>query len=112
DLVPRGLRGAAFGLRQSLDTVGAFLGPLIAVGLMLLWSNDFRGIHGRRDSGASVLARASVRRSGTAARRDAEAAQPDPPRESRATGWCVLVDRRRRRCLHACAVQRGVPRVA
>ncbi|MCD6679989.1 MAG: MFS transporter [Burkholderiaceae bacterium] len=43
-LVPRGLRGAAFGLRQSLDTAGAFLGPLIAVGLMLLWSNDFRAV--------------------------------------------------------------------
>ena len=28
DLAPAGLRGAAFGLRQSLDTVGAFLGPL------------------------------------------------------------------------------------
>jgi MFS family permease len=27
-----------------LDTVGAFTGPLIAVGLMLLWSNDFRAI--------------------------------------------------------------------
>lgn len=42
DLAPPHLRGAAFGLRQSLDTVGAFLGPLLAVGLMLLWSNDFR----------------------------------------------------------------------
>ena len=38
------LRGAAFGLRQSLDTVGAFLGPLLAVGLMLLWANDFRAV--------------------------------------------------------------------
>ncbi|HSG24108.1 MAG TPA: MFS transporter, partial [Azonexus sp.] len=36
DITPEGLRGAAFGLRQSLDTVGAFLGPLLAVGLMLL----------------------------------------------------------------------------
>lgn len=44
DLAPPPLRGAAFGLRQSLDTVGAFLGPLIAVGLMLLWANDFRGV--------------------------------------------------------------------
>ena len=42
DLAPPNLRGAAFGLRQSLDTVGAFLGPLLAVGLMLLWANDFR----------------------------------------------------------------------
>ena len=44
DIAPPHLRGAAFGLRQSLDTVGAFLGPLLAVGLMLLWSNDFRAI--------------------------------------------------------------------
>ena len=44
DLAPPGMRGAAFGLRQSLDTVGAFVGPLIAVGLMLLWANDFRAI--------------------------------------------------------------------
>lgn len=44
DLSPPGMRGAAFGLRQSLDTVGAFLGPLLAMGLMLLWANDFRAI--------------------------------------------------------------------
>ncbi|MBO9677533.1 MAG: MFS transporter [Acidovorax sp.] len=44
DVTPAHLRGAAFGLRQSLDTVGAFLGPLLAVGLMLLWSNDFRAV--------------------------------------------------------------------
>jgi MFS family permease len=44
DLTPPQLRGAAFGLRQSLDTVGAFLGPLLAVGLMLLWANDFRAV--------------------------------------------------------------------
>ncbi|QQS54378.1 MAG: MFS transporter [Candidatus Competibacteraceae bacterium] len=44
DITPPNLRGAAFGLRQSLDTVGAFLGPLLAVGLMLLWANDFRAV--------------------------------------------------------------------
>ncbi len=44
DLAPPELRGAAFGLRQSLDTVGAFLGPLLAIGLMLLWANDFRAV--------------------------------------------------------------------
>jgi MFS family permease len=44
DLTPAHLRGAAFGLRQSLDTVGAFLGPLLAAGLMLLWANDFRAV--------------------------------------------------------------------
>ena len=44
DLAPPELRGAAFGLRQSLDTVGAFLGPLLATGLMLLWADDFRAV--------------------------------------------------------------------
>lgn len=44
DIAPPALRGAAFGLRQSLDTVGAFLGPLLAMGLMLLWANDFRAV--------------------------------------------------------------------
>lgn len=44
DITPAKIRGAAFGLRQSLDTVGAFLGPLLAVALMLWWANDFRAI--------------------------------------------------------------------
>ena len=44
DIAPPEQRGAAFGLRQSLDTVGAFVGPLLAVGLMLLWANDFRAV--------------------------------------------------------------------
>ncbi|MEJ8855914.1 MFS transporter [Variovorax robiniae] len=44
DITPLHLRGAAFGLRQSIDTLGAFLGPLLAVGLMLLWANDFRAV--------------------------------------------------------------------
>ena len=44
DLTPVEVRGAAFGLRQSLDTVGALVGPLLAVGLMLLWANDFRRV--------------------------------------------------------------------
>jgi MFS family permease len=44
DLAPPEVRGAAFGLRQALDTVGAFLGPLLAMGLMLLWADDFRAV--------------------------------------------------------------------
>lgn len=44
DVTPAEMRGAAFGLRQSLDTVGAFIGPLVATGLMLLWGNDFRAV--------------------------------------------------------------------
>jgi MFS family permease len=36
------IRGRAFGLRQSLDTVGAFAGPLLAIGLMAAFANDIR----------------------------------------------------------------------
>jgi MFS family permease len=44
DITPPGQRGAAFGLRQSLDTVGGFAGPLIAAALMWAWANDFRAV--------------------------------------------------------------------
>ncbi len=42
DLTPPEQRGAAFGLRQSLDTIGGIVGPLAAVGLMLASSDNFR----------------------------------------------------------------------
>jgi MFS family permease len=41
DIAPPHLRGASFGLRQALDTAGAFIGPLLAIGLMWLTVNDF-----------------------------------------------------------------------
>jgi MFS family permease len=44
DLAPPQVRGASFGLRQSLDTVGAFAGPLLAIGLMWLTSNNFTSV--------------------------------------------------------------------
>ncbi|HEX8482956.1 MAG TPA: MFS transporter [Allosphingosinicella sp.] len=44
DVTPPGIRGRAFGLRQSMDTVGAFAGPLIAIGLMWLLAEDMRTI--------------------------------------------------------------------
>jgi MFS family permease len=44
DITPPQVRGAAFGLRQSLDTVGAFAGPLLAMALMLAWNDDFRAV--------------------------------------------------------------------
>ncbi len=44
DLVPAAARGAAYGLRQALDTVGAFIGPLVAAGLMVVFANDFRAV--------------------------------------------------------------------
>lgn len=44
DIAPADLRGASFGLRQSLDTVGAFVGPGLAIALMWLAANDFRTV--------------------------------------------------------------------
>lgn len=44
DLAPPEVRGASFGLRQSLDTIGAFSGPLLAVGLMWLFAGDFQAV--------------------------------------------------------------------
>jgi len=44
DLAPPELRGASFGLRQSLDTIGAFLGPLLAILLMLWTANNFHTV--------------------------------------------------------------------
>jgi len=44
DIVSPQLRGAAYGLRQSLDSVGAFLGPLLAVAFMIWLANDIRAV--------------------------------------------------------------------
>lgn len=44
DITPPALRGAAYGLRQSLDTLGAFLGPLLAIFLMWLTASHFQTV--------------------------------------------------------------------
>ncbi|MGY3528523.1 MFS family permease [Bradyrhizobium sp. USDA 4452] len=44
DIAPAELRGASFGLRQSLDTVGAFVGPLLAIVLMWISADNFRAV--------------------------------------------------------------------
>ena len=44
DITPEELRGAAYGLRQSLDSVGAFLGPFLAIAFMALWANDIKTV--------------------------------------------------------------------
>lgn len=44
DLAPPRLRGASYGLRQALDTVGAVAGPLLAVALMALLADDIRAV--------------------------------------------------------------------
>jgi len=42
DITPAPMRGAAYGLRQALDSVGAVLGPSLAVLFMVLWAGDLR----------------------------------------------------------------------
>ncbi len=44
DIAPAHLRGASFGLRQALDTIGAFVGPLLAVALMWFTANRFQTV--------------------------------------------------------------------
>jgi len=44
DLAPANMRGAAYGLRQALDSAGAVIGPMLAAGLMLLFLNDIRKV--------------------------------------------------------------------
>lgn len=44
DVTPPASRGAAFGLRQSLDTIGAVVGPAAAIGLMVLFNDDIRTV--------------------------------------------------------------------
>lgn len=42
DITPPEIRGAAYGLRQALDTVGGFAGPLLAMALMAATQDNFR----------------------------------------------------------------------
>jgi len=44
DIVSPQLRGAAYGLRQSLDSVGAFIGPMLAIGFMIWFANDIKAV--------------------------------------------------------------------
>ena len=44
DITPPDQRGAAYGLRQSLDSVGAFVGPLLAVAFMVWFANDIKAV--------------------------------------------------------------------
>ncbi len=81
DLAPAALRGASFGLRQSLDTIGAFVGPALAIALMWLAADNIRlvfwfavlpafaafalvvfGVHDVPDSGEKKRARSPLSR--------------------------------------------------
>jgi MFS family permease len=44
DVTPSDIRGAAYGLRQALDTAGALVGPLVAIALMAAFNDDIRAV--------------------------------------------------------------------
>ncbi len=44
DITPPPLRGAAYGLRQALDSIGAFIGPVLAVAFMIWFANDIKAV--------------------------------------------------------------------
>lgn len=44
DLTPEAIRGRAYGVRQALDTAGAFIGPLLAIVLMAIFASDMRAV--------------------------------------------------------------------
>jgi len=44
DITPPAVRGAAYGLRQSLDSLGAFIGPLLALAFMVWLANDITAV--------------------------------------------------------------------
>ena len=44
DITPAALRGAAYGLRQGLDSLGAVLGPLLAIGFMVWFAGNIRSV--------------------------------------------------------------------
>ncbi len=54
DITPPETRGAAYGVRQALDSVGAFAGPLLAMALMAIYADDFRAVFWWAAAPASV----------------------------------------------------------
>jgi MFS family permease len=44
EIAPREFRGAAYGLRQSLDSIGALIGPIVAVAFMIYFKDDIRSV--------------------------------------------------------------------
>ena len=97
DLTPAELRGASYGLRQSLDTVGAFLGPLLAIGLMFLFDGDIRRVYGVAVLPAAiavailVLAVREPKQLTPAAPRGAPIRATELRRLSSAYWWVVLI---------------------
>ena len=111
DIAPPEVRGAAFGLRQSLDTVGAFLGPLLAMGLMLALGERLprRVLGGGRCPPSSpwrCWSSACRSRSATATAKPVNPIRREQLRRLPTAYWWVVGHRRG---VHAGALLRGVP---
>lgn len=96
DLTPPQIRGAAYGLRQALDTAGAVVGPLLGVLLMLLWAGDFRTVFWCAVIPAFIAVLLLVfgveePRTGAARRRTASPIQWKTLRELGSAYWFVVV---------------------
>lgn len=87
DLVAPEHRGAAFGLRQSLDTLGALFGPLAASGLMLLFAGNIRGVYGVVVIPAVLAVLVLIRYVHEPARRPAQLVAPARPLVPRSAAW-------------------------
>ena len=114
DLTPADLRGTAFGLRQSLDTVGAVLGPLLAIVFMALLADNFTRVFWIAVIPAFVSVAIIVLFVREPARppRAQDAALAAVARRACPARRRLLGGGRRRRHLHARALQRSLPAAA
>ena len=114
DVTPPEQRGAAFGLRQALDTVGAVLGPIVAIALMAALAGNIRAVFWIAVLpawAAVVLLVTGIDEPKQHAERSS-GPHPAPRARAAAARRRVLECRRDRRSVHARAVQRSVSRTA
>ncbi len=110
DMTPIEAQGAAFGLRQSLDTIGATIGPVLAIGLMFLFNDDIRAVLWFAVIPAIIAVLVlvfGVSERALPKKKGQVAARMEGARQARHR---LLARGRRRRHVHAGALQRGVPR--
>jgi len=82
DITPSDIRGAAYGLRQALDTAGALLGPLAAIALMAIFNDNIRAVFWV----AVIPAAAAVAMLVFGVQEPAQHTLPLPPGEGRGEG--------------------------
>ncbi len=111
DVTPAGIRGRAYGLRQALDTTGAFLGPLLAIAFMFLLASDMRAVFWVAviPAGLAVLLIIFGVKDPAADPDDKECQRTRSFRRYRPPRPRFLERHCHRRCVHAGALQRGIP---